>query len=467
MTITRPILLDADIRRSAGILSSLYQKFSDLANLAGIDTSSEQFISDCRLILSTIEPAVPVPLKRPKNVRRYFTRSVRRTRMQVENCIGRSDGQLGKGRMAYVTDASHNAHLMWRKRLEERFPNRSRITGRSVHYQRRAAAIARWCDKQGLVSFFLTITTPADYHDGFRYTPADAQNWLQERCRSLQKRFKGLRGFWVDEPNQDGCCHRHMVIWIDSHRIELFLTLVQRYFGDEPACKVIRVGGSSAGVTAYTFKLFEKWWYDDEKLEKAERAHTFRSTWLSRATQVLGFPGWESAWSRVRRIDKKSRDYALLPEREKRQVEAAASWDYDSFTELFCKNWEESEVNCEASVKRRKQALRTEFSHDSPIGSDARKQDDRGNLRTLTDNKPSSNNSRSLLYCIFVAVIVLLAFCILLVDFRSDIKFGIDCEPPSQPIFSQVAPNLRGVRHVLGEGAENAQGPCSFVHKRA
>ncbi|MEW8333916.1 MAG: replication endonuclease, partial [Candidatus Thiodiazotropha sp.] len=187
-------------------------------------------------------------------------------------------------------------------------------------------------------ALFITLTCPSRFHshtirnkksvENPRYdgsTPREAQQYLQSvwaRIRSkLHRCGIHLYGFRVAEPNHDGCCHWHLLVFAPGWSLRRIRGVFIRYglFGDAPGergafkhrvtfVEIDPAKGSAAGYIAkYIAKNIDGHSLDQDlfggdPIEAAARVDAWASCWGIRQFQQLGGPP-VTVWRELRRID--------------------------------------------------------------------------------------------------------------------------------------------------------------------
>lgn len=189
-----------------------------------------------------------------------------------------------------------------------------------------------FCEKSGLIGFFVTITLPAKFHpnpangncswDGS--TPVDAHKRLQEQWRKFQRRFgetgQKVYGVRVEEPHDDACPHWHALIYVEPAREDVFHAQIQAAFGTGFSTKVVRIDRTLSTGASYLTKYLNPRYaegegvsaMDNPKAAKAARYDAYRASWGSRSIQFFDLPGSSSIWDELRRIKAASSQFALL-----------------------------------------------------------------------------------------------------------------------------------------------------------
>lgn len=203
----------------------------------------------------------------PRYVRRRLRREINRADAHVQSVLGLVGGRRpAKGekdhRQLYV---SNYTLARWRDRQETSNAYLSeqvivnKATGEAIctaaeakasgDRHRRATMIAlvhglrESAKRDGLVPVAITLTLPPKYHpnpsDGtYRYDPAitpDAMFRKLQECWHrvavlLRKRGIRVYGIWTPEPHEDGCPHRHAILWCDPSRRADLESAVKRHF---------------------------------------------------------------------------------------------------------------------------------------------------------------------------------------------------------------------------------------------
>lgn len=196
--------------------------------------------------------------------------------------------------------------------------------------------------QRGLTPLWVTLTVPVQYHaapkkgqDSYdpKLTPLDAKNWMQGEWQKARAWFAEknieLFGVWVAEPNDDGCYHRHMLLWVPPEQEEGFRENITKYW-EEDAAEAKKHGKASIDIDvkddsatnsiaryiwAYLkpalLKSGDNWSGDDatydaeteikgKKGETAERYDAHAGTWGYRRYGFFGLAsGTRTAWKKV------------------------------------------------------------------------------------------------------------------------------------------------------------------------
>ena len=195
--------------------------------------------------------------------------------------------------------------------------------------------------KLGLLSVFITLTLPPDFHpspknnnntwDGL--TPEQGHDFLQANWRAIQKimnknggRFFGVR---VEEPHLDGCPHWHILVFIEPSRYQKLEATIRKFFIGEKAAKIDILDDSKSSASSYVMKYIKPFYFDREleendmetnkgtqrrsrnekkkdlenlnkkqKMVSSYDAH--RATWGFRSIQIFDLPGAATIWDHLR-----------------------------------------------------------------------------------------------------------------------------------------------------------------------
>jgi hypothetical protein len=211
----------------------------------------------------------------------------------------------------------------------------------------RLKGLEQRCVERRLAGFFVTLTLPPHFHpnpsvgqnswDGA--SPLEGHAELQRRWRSFQRRFGKVWGVRVEEQHKDGCVHWHTLMFISPHREREFIDKIERYFGAEPATKIIRHDPAVAACATYFAKYMMKTTatthLSDEDAKTCERADAHRATWGGRSMQFFDVPGSGTVWDELRRIKDPEIRLADLPPEIHSLHDAACSNDYARFLAGF------------------------------------------------------------------------------------------------------------------------------------
>ncbi|MDW1940912.1 replication endonuclease [Vibrio sp. Vb0599] len=138
----------------------------------------------------------------------------------------------------------------------------------------------------GLQGLFLTLTTPAKYHNSYKKggfikhwdgsSPGDAQQYLNKTWQRIRTNLgnKGLRWFGVRvaEPHHDGTPHWHLLIWVKPEEkkeiAEIFIDyatqedkhelMINGEFDHTPRCDVGEIDPKKGTATGYIAKYISK-----------------------------------------------------------------------------------------------------------------------------------------------------------------------------------------------------------------
>ena len=203
----------------------------------------------------------------PRAQRRRLTREIDRTDAHVSAILGAVGGpRPPKGRpdprQVYVSDWTL-ARWRFRQEAGRKFLEQQQIvdtsTGEMIctaadaadsgQRSRRATMVAlvhglrEIARRDGLVPVAVTLTLPPQHHpkpalgkNGYdpAITPADMFTELQARWHRvvalLRKRQVRVFGIWLPEPHEDGCPHRHAILWCDPRGVADLQAAVEAHF---------------------------------------------------------------------------------------------------------------------------------------------------------------------------------------------------------------------------------------------
>ncbi|EJG2229442.1 replication endonuclease [Vibrio parahaemolyticus] len=181
----------------------------------------------------------------------------------------------------------------------------------------------------GLQGLFLTLTTPAKYHNSYKKggfighwngaSPRDAQTYLNNVWQRIRAKLgrKGIRWFGVRvaEPHHDGTPHWHLLIWVKPEDKELVTEIFVDYatkedkhelfdkqgkFDHSARCDVGEIDPEKGTATGYIAKYISKnidgFAMDDEVSDEtgksvkdmAKNVSAWKSRWNIRQFQFFG-----------------------------------------------------------------------------------------------------------------------------------------------------------------------------------
>jgi hypothetical protein len=214
---------------------------------------------------------------------------------------------------------------------------------------------------------FYTLTCPSKFHardsisgaENSKYnqeTPREAQAylcnvWAKARA-ALHRRGVRVYGFRVCEPHHDGTPHWHMVLFMESSRVQAVRDILKKYAfetdGNEAgaakhrftAKAIDRSKGSAAGYLAKYisknidgFGVGEDWEAvggKDDATSSAKRVDAWAACWGIRQFQQIGGAP-VTAWRELRRLESGSASDALMAA----LIGAADRGDWASYTNLM------------------------------------------------------------------------------------------------------------------------------------
>lgn len=169
--------------------------------------------------------------------------------------------------------------------------------------------------KLGLAPVFITLTLPTQYHPNPKkgrcsydpsISPKDAFNEMQERwgrVRALfSKRGIDFFGIWTAEPHEDGCPHRHGLIWLPIGQLNDLKSAIKKHFPGKRATKIKVLKGdgeATAKVSSYVLTYVLKATdaagkpekeVDEDHLENFRRMQGWASANAARRFGFIGLP---------------------------------------------------------------------------------------------------------------------------------------------------------------------------------
>lgn len=305
----------------------------------------------------------------------WWRRQLRRWAGQERERRAALAGDLGKGRMVYVTDDTARRHAA-RVEANRAMLEHTEIEDESGQVITLAAAVDKsvankairrgelmtrikgaeqWAEARGLAGLFTTNTAPSRFHsaggsnekyDGS--TPADAQRWLCKtwaRTRAALARARvAVFGYRVAEPHQDGCPHWHMLLWAEPAQLEKLQAIMREHWlrdeGDEKGAQQHRVkfkalehGGAAGYVAKYISKGIDdhgavgaEGHRDDEDGKQvdaiggnAKRVEAWASEHRIRQFQAIGQPP-VTVWRELRRVSEPAAQSASPAVQEAREA---------------------------------------------------------------------------------------------------------------------------------------------------
>lgn len=224
----------------------------------------------------------------------------------------------------------------------------------------RIAGFEEYADRLGYVGEFYTLTCPSKYHPTHitgepneRYAGFTARQsnqylntvWARIRAK-LKRQDISAFGFRVAEPNHDGTCHWHLLLFIPSDEVETARDIFRHYAleedPDEPGAQAHRFKavaidkerGTAAGYIAkYISKNIDGYGLDKDNFgNDAKKSSNRVDTWASihgiRQFQQIGGPS-VTVWRELRRLD--SEEIGLIEDCRK----AADTANWADFCELM------------------------------------------------------------------------------------------------------------------------------------
>lgn len=137
---------------------------------------------------------------------------------------------------------------------------------RSAKLYVRAVGLEKFCTKLGLKGFFVTLTLPGHFHPNPSAgkntwngsTPEQGHDELHRLWRLVQRevnrKFGKLMGIRVEEPQEDGCPHWHLLVYIKPEHEAQLRKIIERYFGNGIAAQVEAIDPAKGRDALYIMK---------------------------------------------------------------------------------------------------------------------------------------------------------------------------------------------------------------------